>query len=338
MAKSLKIADTTREQREQIVAESIGNISGLCDGCSPGIIEMYQDYIEGRKELREINAAFGAGHMSGGSGLRFSGQSNSRGKEWTFDTVAVSYERNRPGYPAELYRTMLSYRPVNSGSHAVEVGIGGGQATLPVLETGCAVTAVEYGEQLARVCREKFKSYPGFSVITDRFEQAGLPDDSYDLVYSASAFHWIQEETGYTKVLRILKSGGAFARFANHPYRGKGTPELFEEIDDVYAKYYYPYYGRQPEKIHEYTEEQAAERAKIAEKYGFTDIRYALFYRTRILSAGEYRSLIGTYSDHIAMDEGVRKEFFDRIEETINRHGGFISLCDTIDLQLARKP
>ena len=34
--KSLKIADTTREEREQIVAESIGNISGLCDGCSPG--------------------------------------------------------------------------------------------------------------------------------------------------------------------------------------------------------------------------------------------------------------------------------------------------------------
>ena len=106
MAKSLKIADTTREQREQIVAESIGNISGLCDGCSPGIIEMYQDYIEGRKELREINAAFGAGHMSGGSGLRFSGQSNSRGKEWTFDTVAVSYERN-----------LLEIRIIKAGSN-----------------------------------------------------------------------------------------------------------------------------------------------------------------------------------------------------------------------------
>ena len=45
MTGSIRIADTTREEREQIVAESIGNISGLCDGCSPGIVEMYQDYI-----------------------------------------------------------------------------------------------------------------------------------------------------------------------------------------------------------------------------------------------------------------------------------------------------
>ena len=31
--KSILDADTTREEREQIVAESIGNIDGLCDGC-----------------------------------------------------------------------------------------------------------------------------------------------------------------------------------------------------------------------------------------------------------------------------------------------------------------
>ena len=58
--KSILIADTTREEREQIVAESIGNIDGLCDGCSPGLIEMYQDYIDGHKELREINMEFNA--------------------------------------------------------------------------------------------------------------------------------------------------------------------------------------------------------------------------------------------------------------------------------------
>lgn len=58
--KSILIAHTTREEREQIVAESIGNIDGLFDGCSPGLINMYQDYIEGRRELREINMEFHA--------------------------------------------------------------------------------------------------------------------------------------------------------------------------------------------------------------------------------------------------------------------------------------
>ncbi len=63
--KSLLIADTTREEREQIVSESIGNIDGACDGCSPGLIRMYQDYIDGRKELREIHMEFNARYISG---------------------------------------------------------------------------------------------------------------------------------------------------------------------------------------------------------------------------------------------------------------------------------
>ena len=73
MADSIQIADTTREERERIISESIGNISGLCDGCSPGIIEMYQDYIDGKKELREINAEFRARYISGASGPERSG-------------------------------------------------------------------------------------------------------------------------------------------------------------------------------------------------------------------------------------------------------------------------
>lgn len=68
MPKSLLICDTTREEREQIVAECIGNIEGLCDGCSPGIAEMYNDYIDGKKEIREINRAFSAGYVSGAAG------------------------------------------------------------------------------------------------------------------------------------------------------------------------------------------------------------------------------------------------------------------------------
>ena len=75
----------------------------------------------------------------------------------------------------------------------------------------------------------------------------------------------------------------------------------------------------------------------IAEKYGFSDIRYALFHRRRVFSAREYVELLGTYSDHIAMEETMRAEFFSRIEEAIVKHGGFITLYDTIDLQLARK-
>ncbi len=62
---SYLIKDTTREERERIVEESLGNISGTCDGCASGLVEMYQDYIDGKKELKEINMEFRARYVSG---------------------------------------------------------------------------------------------------------------------------------------------------------------------------------------------------------------------------------------------------------------------------------
>ena len=57
------IAETTREEREKIVAESLGNIEANCDGCMSGLAEMYQDYSDGKKELREINMEFNARYI-----------------------------------------------------------------------------------------------------------------------------------------------------------------------------------------------------------------------------------------------------------------------------------
>ena len=59
------IKDTTKEERKQIVEESFGNISANCDGCMPGLAEIYQDYIDGKKELREINMEFNARYIKG---------------------------------------------------------------------------------------------------------------------------------------------------------------------------------------------------------------------------------------------------------------------------------
>ena len=61
---SILVKDTTKEERERIVAESIGNINGSCDGCAAGLAEMYQDYIDGKKEIRDINMEFSAQHTA----------------------------------------------------------------------------------------------------------------------------------------------------------------------------------------------------------------------------------------------------------------------------------
>lgn len=48
--------------------------------------------------------------------------------------------------------------------------------------------------------------------------------------------------------------------------------------------------------------------------------------------------LLGTYSDHIALEENTRKNFFSEMESVIDDFGGKVTVYDTIDLELARKP
>jgi len=201
------------------------------------------------------------------------------------------------------------------------------------------VTAVEYGENFSNICREKFGEYPGFSVITGKFEDVPLPENAFDLAYSATAFHWVPEEVGYPKLSGILKSGGVFARFANRPFRDKGNPALSDALERLYSEYYYRHYSdRKPKPQTGFGEEQAEAIARIPEKYGFTDIRHFLFHRTRTFGPREYAELLDTYSDHIALPDEIRLPFYEKITEAIEQHGGTFTVYDTIDLELARKP
>jgi len=76
--------------------------------------------------------------------------------------------------------------------------------------------------------------------------------------------------------VKMLKSGGVFARFANHPYKDKGREEIHEALQRIYSKY-------MPGSLasSEYSIDDAKKRAEIALKYGFIDISYRLYHRTK---------------------------------------------------------
>ena len=64
------IKNTTREQRERIVRDALGCGGGGCENCSScGVygagdpLEMYQPYVDGRKEIAEINREFQARYL-----------------------------------------------------------------------------------------------------------------------------------------------------------------------------------------------------------------------------------------------------------------------------------
>lgn len=70
MSSQYSIKNTTREQREQIIRDALSCGGGGCENCSScGVYgagdphEMYQAYVDGEKEIEEINREFQARYL-----------------------------------------------------------------------------------------------------------------------------------------------------------------------------------------------------------------------------------------------------------------------------------
>ena len=260
----------------------------------------------------------------------------------TFDQNVVFYDRHRPTYGARIYQDVLAYSGFGHGKQAIEVGCGTGQATRPFLDAGGNVTAVELGENLTAFTRHKFAGYHNFEVVNADFTQFSAAQDSIDLVYSATAFHWVSHEKnnmlGHRLAHGLLKPGGALAIWWNNP-RGTKDAALHNEIQACYMKYA-PANAEQKQQKMENSEKWYKDRhgyeEKILTQLGFGAIESKLYQGYRTFTGEAYVELLHTYSDHMSLPDALRLPLFDAIGECVTKRGG-ITLQDTVDLYMARK-
>lgn len=253
-------------------------------------------------------------------------------KRLTFNEDVENYDKWRPTYCKELFEDIIKYSGLNEDKKAIEVGIGTGQATEPFLLTGCDVTAIELGEGLTEYSKEKFKEYKNFNIYNTSFEDFECDDNSFDIVYSATAFHWIPENIGYPKVLNMLKDGGTLAVFWNKPFVKREDDLLHQKIQSIYQKYI-----PSSEKFIENNTERYNKMVKTIESYGYKDIEVKLYHQTRVFNSEGYISLLNTYSDHRTIPKHIKQEFESEIKNAILENDDILNVYDTMDLYLARK-
>lgn len=128
-----------------------------------------------------------------------------------FDEIAAEYDRTRPAYPDELVDQAGQIAGLRSGDHVLEVGCGSGQLTRGLLARGLHVTAVEPGANLIALARQNLASGGQVEFINAQFEDAPLPSERFQAVFSASAFHWIDPKVSWQKAADVLVPGGTLA-------------------------------------------------------------------------------------------------------------------------------
>ncbi len=245
-----------------------------------------------------------------------------------FDTIPDQFDKFRPRYSEELFTFLNRELGIGPGKRVLEIGPGTGQATEPVLRTGCEYHAIELGEHLYRKMVEKYGSLPNFHIVNDDFITHDFVDMQFDLIYSAATIQWIPEEIAYSKTLELLKPGGCLAMMlTSSEYRSDNEP-LYEEIQALYDAYYKPEIPYTHGKF-DYT---------AAPGYGYSDVKRYEFKGKRTFTAEEYVQFSGTHCDHIVIPDPIRKEFFEKLRKTVLDAGDRIVFNDTYVLYLTKKP
>src|SRR5579862_1847603 len=133
----------------------------------------------------------------------------------TFESAAASYQQARPEYPAELYDELIRLAGLRPGGQLLEIGCATGKATVPLARRGFRVTCVELGRELAAQARRQLAGYPGVTINDGAFE-TWLPPTGvqYQLVFAATAWHWLDPAVRFRKAWDVLAPGGHLAFWA----------------------------------------------------------------------------------------------------------------------------
>src|SRR5262249_30976678 len=125
----------------------------------------------------------------------------------TFESVADRYERARPTYPDRLFDDLVALAQLEPGARLLEIGCATGKATRPLLERGFSVVCVELGGELAEQARRNLAGHQ-VEVNVTPFESWEGERESFDLVFAATAWHWVDPEVRYRKAHEQLRPGG----------------------------------------------------------------------------------------------------------------------------------
>lgn len=248
----------------------------------------------------------------------------------TFDAVASRYDLYRPRYPSTLFDDLRDVVGIGPDSRILEVGCGPGVATEEMMSRGWSVVAVEPGAQLARVAREKFTG-ERFAVDVATFDDWDPRGRCFDLLVSATAYHWVAPEVRWTKAARVLNDGGYLALATNEvDDRGsfhdfavatRGLRQRYGVVDEVEAMTL--------ERIRTVVEVSGGDIGGLwealfqqgtdvlaGEIFSAPDVR--LYTWSVSYSTSEALGLLATYSRFLVLEPSRRTEVLERLATIID--------------------
>ncbi|KAE9365767.1 putative methyltransferase [Stipitochalara longipes BDJ] len=253
----------------------------------------------------------------------------------TFTENAELYDRIRPRCPPALFNDLETLARLGPQSRVLEIGPGTGQATLPLAQLGCSVLAVELGAEMAVVARRNLSSFPNVEIAISTFEDWPLPEQKFDLVVSANAFHWIDKKVRMSKAADALREGqGVLAIISTHHIKA-GTEAFFDEVQRLYEEHGL---APAPGLFLPAAQDIPKDASDFEREKRFREVEFRRYKWDQSYSTSEYLDLLSTYSNHHILSPDAKERFLKEVAKLIdNKFQGRITKGYMVQLAIAHR-
>ncbi len=161
-----------------------------------------------------------------------------------FSAQAAGYARYRPTYPKELFEYLASLALQHQA--AWDCATGNGQAALALTPYFDKVVATDLSPQQI----ERAVANPKIEYSVASAETAPFPENSFDLITVAQAYHWFDFEAFAKEVRRVAKPQGLVAVWC-YGLAHCEDPEVEALVADFYRDKVGPYWDKERRYVEE---------------------------------------------------------------------------------------
>jgi SAM-dependent methyltransferase len=188
------------------------------------------------------------------------------------------------------------------GTRAIELGCGGAQFGIALAERGAAVTGVDVSEaQLAHARENAAERGQEIDFVhASVTDMPSVPDDAYDLAFSAFAFQWVGDlEACFAEAHRVVREGGRLVFSVDHPF--------YKLLDPETREFTASYFGDEPRRVYseQFDAAMVIHRRRISETVSLlTDAGFAVetIREPGYDDPGEYDSEFGSFDPDLMAD------------------------------------